>query len=58
VIEKILAQHKHFGNARYLMQMTVGAVPHDKLLRSIELFATKVAPAVRAATAQKKNGAH
>ncbi len=50
VIEKILAQHQHFGNARYLMQMTVGNVDHDKLLRSIELFATKVAPAVRAAT--------
>ena len=58
VIDKILAQYKHFGNARYLMQMTVGAVPHDKLLRSIELFATKVAPAVRAATAQNENGAH
>jgi len=58
VIEKILAQHEHFGNARYLMQMTVGHVDHDKLLRSIELFATKVAPAVRAATANKKNGAH
>ena len=49
VIEKILFQHKHFGNQRCLMQMTVGAVPHDKVLRSIELFATKVAPAVRAA---------
>jgi len=27
--------------------MSVGTVPHDKLLRSIELFGTKVAPAVR-----------
>ena len=57
VIEKILFQHRHFGNARYLVQMTVGAVPHDKVLRSIELFATKVAPAVRAALGSKKNGA-
>ena len=53
VIEKILFQHEHFGNTRYLMQMTVGAVAHDKVLRSIELFATKVAPAVRAALAKQ-----
>ncbi|MDQ3096876.1 MAG: LLM class flavin-dependent oxidoreductase, partial [Chloroflexota bacterium] len=32
---------------RFLMQMSVGTVPHDTLLRSIELFGTKVAPAVR-----------
>jgi probable LLM family oxidoreductase len=47
VIEKILYQHKIFGHERFLLQMSVGSVPQDKLLRSIELFATKVAPAVR-----------
>lgn len=47
IIEKILYQHKIFGHSRFLMQMSVGSVPHDKLLRSIELFATKVAPAVK-----------
>jgi hypothetical protein len=31
--------------------MSVGTMPHDKVLRSIELFATEVAPAVRAALA-------
>lgn len=49
VIEKILFQHRIFGHQRFLMQMTVGTLPHDRVMRSIELFATKVAPAVRAA---------
>jgi len=53
VIEKILFQHSFFQNTRYLVQMTVGPVPHDKVLRSIELFATKVAPAVRAEVASR-----
>lgn len=47
VIEKILHQHEIFGHDRFLLQMSVGSIPHDKLLRSIELFATEVAPAVQ-----------
>ncbi|MEX2535594.1 MAG: Atu2307/SP_0267 family LLM class monooxygenase [Trueperaceae bacterium] len=47
VVEKILFQHSIFGHQRFLAQMDVGAVPHDKLMRSIELFGTKVAPVVR-----------
>ena len=54
VAEKILFQHKIFGNTRYLIQMTVGPLAHDKVLRSIELFAIKVAPAVRAEVASRK----
>jgi probable LLM family oxidoreductase len=53
VIEKILFQHTIFQNTRYAVQMTVGPVDHDKVLRSIELFATKVAPAVRAEVASR-----
>ena len=49
VIEKILHQHKFFGHQRYLMQMSVGAMPHDLMMRSIELLGTVVAPAVRKA---------
>ncbi|HET8569807.1 MAG TPA: Atu2307/SP_0267 family LLM class monooxygenase [Candidatus Limnocylindria bacterium] len=49
VVEKILFQHRVFRHERFLLQMTVGTIPHDKVLRSIELFGTKVAPAVRAA---------
>jgi probable LLM family oxidoreductase len=49
VIEKILRQHEALGHRRYLMQMSVGTLPHAQLMRSIELFGTKVAPAVRQA---------
>jgi alkanesulfonate monooxygenase SsuD/methylene tetrahydromethanopterin reductase-like flavin-dependent oxidoreductase (luciferase family) len=49
VVEKILFQHEIFGHQRFLAQMSVGTLPHDKVLRSIELFATEVAPVVRAA---------
>ncbi len=44
VTEKILAQHALFGNDRYVGQMSVGAVSHAEVLRSIELFGTAVAP--------------
>src|SRR3954453_9478422 len=49
VVEKILFQHEVFGHDRFLVQFSVGSIPHDKLLRSIELFGTEVAPAVRRA---------
>jgi probable LLM family oxidoreductase len=47
VIEKILFQHEIFHHQRFLLQFTVGPMPHDKVMHSIELFGTKVAPAVR-----------
>ena len=47
IIDKILYQHEIFNHDRFLMQMSVGSVPHKKMLKSIELFATKVAPVVR-----------
>lgn len=47
VIDKILYQHEIFGHGRFLLQMSVGSVPHKDIMRSIELFATEVAPAVR-----------
>ena len=51
IIEKILFQHRIFGHDRFLMMMTIGSMPHDKVMRSIELYGTKVAPAVRRALA-------
>jgi probable LLM family oxidoreductase len=48
VAAKILYEHELFGMDRFLMQMSVGTLPHEKVLRSIELFATRVAPVVRA----------
>lgn len=47
VIDKILYEHELFGNTRFLAQMSLGTLSHDKVMRSIELFGTKVAPAVR-----------
>lgn len=49
VIDKILYEHELFGNTRFLAQMSMGDMPHAKILRSIELFGTVVAPAVRKA---------
>jgi probable LLM family oxidoreductase len=51
VTEKILFQHEIFGHERFLLQLSVGTMPHRDLLRAIELFGTEVAPAVRAALA-------
>ena len=49
VIDKILYEHELFGQTRFLAQASIGTVPHPQILRSIELFGTKVAPAVRKA---------
>jgi alkanesulfonate monooxygenase SsuD/methylene tetrahydromethanopterin reductase-like flavin-dependent oxidoreductase (luciferase family) len=47
LVEKILFQHGIFGHQRFLVQFSVGTIPHDDLMRAIELFGTEVAPAVR-----------
>jgi probable LLM family oxidoreductase len=47
VVEKILYQHELFGHDRFLVQFTVGGIPHEGILRSIELLGREVAPAVR-----------
>jgi probable LLM family oxidoreductase len=49
VIDKILYEHELFKHDRFLAQMSVGTMPHAELMRSIELFGTKVAPAIRKA---------
>jgi len=51
VIDKILFEHELFAMDRFLLQLTVGTMPHDKVMRAIELFGTQVAPAVRKAVA-------
>jgi probable LLM family oxidoreductase len=53
VVEKILFQHELFGHDRFLAQISVGTLPHDRVLRAIELFGTEVAPAVREAVARR-----
>ena len=49
VIDKILYEHALFGNTRFLAQMSLGNMPHEKVMKSIELYATKVVPAVKQA---------
>ena len=53
VIEKILFQHELFAHERFLLQLGVGTLPHDKVMRAIELFGTEVAPVVRREIAQR-----
>jgi probable LLM family oxidoreductase len=52
VIEKMLYEHELFQYDRFLLHLSVGTMPHDKVMRAIELLGTKVAPAVRKATAK------
>jgi probable LLM family oxidoreductase len=47
VAAKILYEHELFGHQRYLAHMSVGAVAHADVLRSIERFGSEVAPVVR-----------
>src|SRR5205085_3737493 len=57
VIEKLMFEHELFGHQRYIAQMSVGAVAHRDVMRSIELFGTEVAPAVRAEVARRVGAA-
>jgi probable LLM family oxidoreductase len=49
IVEKVLFQHELFRHDRFLLQFTVGSMPHSKIMRSIELLGTEVAPAIREA---------
>jgi probable LLM family oxidoreductase len=47
VTEKILYEQELFGLTRFLLHISVGTMPHSKVMRAIELLGTKVAPEVR-----------
>lgn len=49
IIDKILYEHELFGHTRFLAQMSMGDMPHKNILKSIELYGSVVAPAVRKA---------
>ena len=53
MVEKILFQHEIFGHERFLLQLSVGTLPHARTMRAIELFGTEVAPAVRSELAPR-----
>ncbi len=48
VAEKIVYQHGLFQHQRFLLQLSVGTLPHASIMRAIELLGTRVAPLVRA----------
>jgi len=53
VIDKILQLHEILGLTRFIGHMDVGSPDHKDMMRSIELFGTKVAPAIRKAVETK-----
>jgi len=53
VIDKIMMEYELFRMTRFLIQFTVGTLPHPVVMRSIELYGTKVAPVVRKEVASR-----
>jgi alkanesulfonate monooxygenase SsuD/methylene tetrahydromethanopterin reductase-like flavin-dependent oxidoreductase (luciferase family) len=47
VIDKIMYEYELFGHTRFLAQMSLGDMPHEFIMRSIELYGSKVAPVIR-----------
>ena len=47
VARKIAATAKALGLARFQLKYSAGPLPHEKLMRSIELYGRKVVPLVR-----------
>ena len=57
VADKILAQHELFHHDRFLAQMSLGPLPHEHAMRSLELLGTEVAPLVREELARRAEAA-
>jgi alkanesulfonate monooxygenase SsuD/methylene tetrahydromethanopterin reductase-like flavin-dependent oxidoreductase (luciferase family) len=53
VIDKILMQHEWFRHDRFGLQLSVGTLPHARVMKAIELLGTVVKPAVNKALALK-----
>ncbi|MFD2331384.1 hypothetical protein ACFSR7_19195 [Cohnella sp. GCM10020058] len=47
IADKILFQYALLGHRRYSLQLNIGGMPYPLVAKSIELFSTVVAPAVR-----------
>lgn len=56
VVEKVLRHHDALGGiSRITFQMNASSLPHDKLMRAIELLGTRVAPRLRTELAAREN---
>lgn len=47
VAEKVIHLRKNVGITRFMLHVPVGSMPHDQVLKAIELFGKEVAPKVR-----------
>ena len=47
VANKIIDLHKNVGITRFMLHVPVGSMPHDDVMKAIELLGTEVAPRVR-----------
>lgn len=47
IIEKMLYQYELYGHQRFVAEIDVGGVPFDKIMKNIELIATKIMPEVK-----------
>jgi probable LLM family oxidoreductase len=54
VARKIAATVKALGVARFQLKYSAGPLPHEKLMKSIELYGTRVVPLVRDMIAEAK----
>ena len=54
IVDKILANHEIFRFDRFLIQMAIGVFEHARLMKAIELLATRVVPEVNKALAAPK----
>lgn len=52
-VDKILQMEEMFGLTRFSAHMDVGGPTHKSLMKSIEIFGTKIAPKVREALSKK-----
>ena len=54
VAEKLIRMIEDLDLDRFMLHLPLGSMPHDQVLRAIELFGTQVAPKVRAYFAMKE----
>lgn len=52
VAEKIIYLRKNVGITRFMLHVPVGSMPHEDVMKAIELLGTEVAPIVRAEIAK------
>ena len=58
VAAKIVRAVRGLGASRFDMKYSAGTMPHDRMMHSIELYATEVVPMVRAALSESRQDLH